>query len=142
MQLVLNEENLRKGWGSASEYWFSRKDYVIRSASELENYERPEDISQSAYFLSLGFIPYFNVSDVEVMRAFVQSNGNPKIIAAFDKVADADYVETFWKYFNAYKEFSDKFDSFETEYVRKKAADWCYENGVNYTFDEETQETD
>lgn len=44
-------------------------------------------------------------------------------------------MRLFWKYFNAYKEFSEKFDAFQTEYVRKKAADWCYENGIDYTLD-------
>lgn len=137
MQLVLNEENLRKGWGSASEYWFSRKDYRICNVSDLNYDEHSGDVSQTEFFLSQGLIPYFNVTNREVMHAFISSTGNKKIIDVFDKVDEENFVETFWKYFNAYKEFSDKYDAFETEYVRKKAADWCYENSVNFTFDEE-----
>lgn len=136
-QFVLNEENLRKGWSGASEYWYSRKDRCVRSMADLADLDQPEDTGTSAYLLSLGYIPYFYVTDVEVMRAFVQSIGNEKIKAVFDQTEDDALVETFWKYFNAYKEFSEKFDEFQTEYVRKKAADWCYENGVDYTFDTE-----
>ena len=123
-QFVLNEDNLRKGWGGASEFWFSRPDMQVHSMAELADLDHPEDTGTSAYLLSLGYIPYFYVTDGEVMRAFVQSIGNAKIKAVFDQTPD-----------DAYKEFSEKFDAFQTEYVRKKAADWCYENGIDYTFD-------
>ena len=134
-QFVLNEDNLRKGWSGASEFWFSRPDMQVHSMAELADLDHPEDTGTSAYLLSLVYIPYFYVTDGEVMRAFVQSIGNAKIKAVFDQTPDDAVVETFWKYFNAYKEFSEKFDAFQTEYVRKKAADWCYENGIDYTFD-------
>ena len=113
-QFVLNEDNLRKGWSGASEFWFSRSDMQVHSMAELADLDHPEDTGTSAYLLSLGYIPYFYVTDGEVMRAFVQSIGNAKIKAVFDQTPD---------------------DAFQTEYVRKKAADWCYENGIDYTFD-------
>ena len=113
-QFVLNEDNLRKGWSGASEFWFSRQDMQVHSMAELADLDHPEDTGTSAYLL--------------------QSIGNAKIKAVFDQTPDDAVVETFWKYFNAYKEFSEKFDAFQTEYVRKKAADWCYENGIDYTF--------
>ena len=30
-QFVLNEDNLRKGWSGASEFWFSRPDMQVHS---------------------------------------------------------------------------------------------------------------
>lgn len=119
-QFVLNEDNLRKGWSGASEFWFSRQDMQVHSMAELADLDHPEDTGTSAYLLSLGYIPYFYVTDGEVMRAFVHSIGNAKIKAVFDQTPDDAVVETFWKYFNAYKEFSEKFDAFQTEYVRKR----------------------
>ena len=116
-QFVLNEDNLRKGWSGASEFWFSRQDMQVHSMAELADLDHPEDTGTSAYLLSLGYIPYFYVTDGEVMRAFVHSIGNAKIKAVFDQTPDDAVV-----------------DAFQTEYVRKKAADWCYENGIDYTF--------
>ena len=72
-QFVLNEDNLRKGWSGASEFWFSRQDMQVHSMAELADLDHPEDTGTSAYLLSLGYIPYFYVTDGEVMRAFVQS---------------------------------------------------------------------
>lgn len=92
----------------------------VHSMAELADLDHPEDTGTSAYLLSLGYIPYFYVTDGEVMRAFVHSIGNAKIKAVFDQTPDDAVVETFWKYFNAYKEFSEKFDAFQTEYVRKR----------------------
>ena len=77
-QFVLNEDNLRKGWSGASEFWFSRPDMQVHSMAELADLDHPEDTGTSAYLLSLGYIPYFYVTDGEVMRAFVQSIGNAR----------------------------------------------------------------
>ena len=92
-QFVLNEDNLRKGWGGASEFWFSRPDMQVHSMAELADLDHPEDTGTSAYLLSLGYIPYFYVTDGEVMRAFVQSIGNAKIKAVFDQTPDDAVVE-------------------------------------------------
>ena len=94
-QFVLNEDNLRKGWSGASEFWFSRPDMQVHSMAELADLDHPEDTGTSAYLLSLGYIPYFYVTDGEVMRAFVQSIGNAKIKAVFDQTPDDAVVETF-----------------------------------------------
>ena len=56
-QFVLNEDNLRKGWSGASEFWFSRQDMQVHSMAELADLDHPEDTGTSAYLLSLGYIP-------------------------------------------------------------------------------------
>ena len=53
-QFVLNEDNLRKGWSGASEFWFSRQDMQVHSMAELADLDHPEDTGTSAYLLSLG----------------------------------------------------------------------------------------
>lgn len=125
MQLVLTEKNLRYAWGSATEYWFSRTDYSIYKSSDLpcEDY---------ASLVEMGFIPFLTISNEEVIRAYIKFLNNPKMSAKFDGLSSYDCVETFWKYFNAYKDVSAGFDSFEKEYVTKKVTDWCNENGVAY----------
>lgn len=42
-QFVLNEDNLRKGWSGASEFWFSRQDMQVHSMAELADLDHPED---------------------------------------------------------------------------------------------------
>ena len=37
-QFVLNEDNLRKGWSGASEFWFSRQDMQMHSMAELADF--------------------------------------------------------------------------------------------------------
>lgn len=125
MQLVLTPENLRYAWGSTTEYWFSRTDYSIHKNTDLpcEDYTK---------LVELGFVPFITISNEEVIRAYINSLNNPKVSSKFDGLSSYDCVEVFWKYFNAYKDISDGFDSFENEYVMKKVTDWCDENGVEY----------
>lgn len=125
MQLILTPENLRYAWGSTTEYWFSRTDYSIYKSSDL-----PCD-DQTKLF-ELGFIPFLTISNEEVIRAYIGSLNNPKVSAKFEGLSTYDCVEVFWKYFNAYKDISAGFDSFENEFVMKKVTDWCDENGVQY----------
>lgn len=125
MQLVLTEENLRYAWGSTTEYWFSRTDYSIHKYVDLP-------IDDTAQLVELGYIPFLTISNEEVIRAYIKSLGNEKVEAVFDKLNSYDCVETFWKYFNAYKDISTGFDSFEKKYVTDKVVSWCEENSVNY----------
>lgn len=125
MQLHLSGENLRYAWGSATEYWFSRTDYSIYKYSEL-----PCD--DQARLLELGFIPFLTISNEEVIRAYIKSLNNPKVSNVFDKLSTYDCVETFWKYFNAYKEISEGFDDFENQYLKNKVIGWCDENAIEY----------
>ncbi len=129
---VLDADSLRKGWSGADQFWFSLNDYTIRDILSLSDIETPDDMSQSAYFLSLGYIPYFTVSDEEVMRAYVSGLSNTKLKNAFSKIDNEKYVETFWKYFNIYPELSENWDGFEDEYVLNKAVAWCEQNSIDY----------
>ena len=95
--------------------------------------DRPDQISQSAYFVSIGYIPYFTVSNEEVMRAYVDTLSNPKLKTALSKIDDNDYVESFWKYYNVYPQLFDGFEDFQHEYALNKAKKWCEENSINYT---------
>lgn len=128
----LDEENLRKAWGGSCEYWFSTKDYSVRDVVELIDYDAVEETSKASYLISLGYIPYFAVSDEEVMYAFVQTLDNEKLKAIFDKTGADDYKEMFWKYYNIYPELSDNFNDFEKSYLLNKAIKWCQGNNINY----------
>jgi hypothetical protein len=129
----LNSESLRKGWGGADQYWFSLNDYKIRDVSTLAQIDRPEHISQSAYFVSIGYIPYFIVTNEEVIRSYVETFENEKLKSVFSKLDSNNYVESFWKYFNVYPQISEGLDEFEDKYVLNKAINWCKENAINYT---------
>lgn len=129
----LDKDALRKAWGGEDQYWFSLNSYKVKEAHDISQDARGEQISQSAYFVSIGYIPYFTVSNEEVMRAFVESLTNNKLKLALSKIDSENYVESFWKYFNIYPEMSEGYNDFEDSYVLEKAKKWCNENGINYS---------
>ena len=126
MKLILTEENLRFAWSSTSEYWFSRTNYSIVKYNDL-----PTD--DHTRLIELGYIPFVTISNEEVIRAYIKSLNNPKLSSKFDAISSVDFVETFWKYFNAYKDVSDGFAEFEKKYVLDKVVSWCEENAVSYS---------
>lgn len=136
-ELVLSKDILSKGWGGVDQYWFSVKDYTISDISTLAAIDKPDDVSQTEYFLSLGYIPYFAVNNEEVIRAYVDVLDNKKLMAAMKKIDDKDYVESFWKYFNAFPQLAHDWEYFESDYLLKKAIDWCDENGIPYSVPKE-----
>ena len=130
----LNAENLKKAWGASCERWFSLKDYTISDVIELIDYDVANSSDESAdeYLIKKGYIPYFAVSNEELMYSFIQTLDNQKLKAVFDKVSADDYTETFWKYYKLYPELSDGFHQFETKYLLDKAVKWCELNKINY----------
>ncbi len=131
--LELNDDTLRKGWGGVDQYWFSLSDYKIKDITELANLDRPEQMSQTEYYVSIGCIPYFVLTNEEVMRAYVDTLDNAKLKAVLQKIDDDNYVESFWKYFNVYPQMEEHWEQFENEYLLNKAVDWCKRNGINYS---------
>ena len=132
--LELDEGNLRKGWGGAGEYWFSLRTFNVKSDAELLSLDCPENMSHSEYLVSLGYIPYFSVTNEEVIRAFAPTIEREKLRKKISDYSGGDYVENFWKYFHIYPEISDPYIKFEAAYVKKKAAEWCGENNIDYEF--------
>ncbi len=132
MQLLLDEKTLRKGWSSAFEYWFSHRDYTVKAYSDMPSFDKPDGISQTAFFMQQGYIPFFTLSNEEVIRKYIESTNKSKLIATFSSLSGPELVETFWKYFNAYKDISKEFPEFEKSYLLKKAVSWCEENGIEY----------
>ena len=129
----LDEDALKKGWGDENQYWFSLKTYKIKFHYEFADYERPDDISETQFMLSLGYIPYFRVARIELAKAYIDVVGSDKLKAKLNKIADdKEYIESFWKYFNAYPHLSDGYEIFQEQYLRKKAINWCEDNGINF----------
>lgn len=130
----LNEKNLKQAWGASCERWFSLKDYTISDVIDLINYDnaQSDDESTDEYLMNKGYIPYFAVSNEEVMYSFIQTLENKKLKAVFDKVSADDYTETFWKYYKLYPELSEGFHNFENQYLLDKAIKWCELNNIEY----------
>lgn len=129
----LSKDALRKAWSSAEQYWFSLNDYKIKDVTTLAQMDKPESITGSAYYVSIGYIPYVTVSNIEVMRAFAQTISNKKLKENLAKISDEDYVESFWKYLNIYPELSESYNDFEDTYVLEKTKAWCEENAIKYS---------
>ena len=139
MTLLIDDELLQKCGGGASEYWFSYGDYTIKNISELDEMDKPDDVGQTAYFVSLGLIPFVSVSNEEVMRAFVKQRGSAKLNGILQKVHSDDFIETFWKYFNAYPELKEGLVEFGDQFIVHKLIEWCKENNINYELSENIQ---
>ena len=126
MKLLLDEMTLRFVWGSSGEYWYSRIDSQIHSSAELERADT-EDL------MANGFIPFLTISNEEVIRAYIKFLDNKKVSAVLEKLSGNEYIDTFWKYFNAYSSISEGFDEFENKFVIDKVKDWCEANSIEYT---------
>lgn len=126
MKLLLYEMTLRFVWGSSGEYWYSRIDSQIHSSAELECADT-EDL------MANGFIPFLTISNEEVIRAYIKFLDNKKVSAVLEKLSGNEYIDTFWKYFNAYSSISEGFDEFENKFVIDKVKDWCEANSIEYT---------
>lgn len=128
----LDPINLRKCWGGTNQYWFSLRDYNVKDIDTLSSLDKPDDVSQSTYLVSIGYIPYFVVTNEEMVRAFVESVSNPKIKKALSHIDESNFVDSFWKYVNVYPELSNDLNTFEDKYILDKAIKWCDENGIKY----------
>lgn len=129
MHLLLDKDVLRAVWDSAGENWFSRVDYNVHSSTEL-------DCKDGKSLLEAGFIPFLTISNEEAIRAYVKSIDNKKVSLVLDKLAGNEFVDTFWKYFNAYPQISKGYDEFEKLYVLGRLKVWCDENSIEYKVNE------
>lgn len=135
MNFVINSDARKKCGNGTDEYWFSYKDYKIKHISELSDVESPDATDKTSYFISLGLIPYINVTNEEIMRAIVETYAGEKLKDIFSEISSEDYVETFWKYYNVYPELAKDTDEFMKNYINKRIVSWCEENEIDYTVD-------
>lgn len=135
MELLINSDLLKKCGSGASEYWFSYKDYTVKNIRDLDTGAKPDDMGQTTYFVSIGLIPFVTISHEEIIRAFINERGSEKLQSILDKIHGEEFIETFWKYFNAYPELQEGANEFVSSYVCKKVADWCNENSISYRFE-------
>lgn len=132
MELVIDDELLQKCGGGSSEYWFCYGDYTIKNISEIDDMEKPDDVGQTAYYVSLGLIPFLSVSNEEIMRAFVKHRGSAKLNGILQKVHSDNFIETFWKYFNVYPELKVGLNEFAQDFMLNRLRGWCEENNIKY----------
>lgn len=142
MVFEIDNEALRKGWSNKFTYWFNPSTYMLQSVEMLGEFENGAEAgTAAAHLIAKGYIPYFTISEEEVVRHFIAQLGNKKLAAIFANTPQGELRETFWKYFNAYKEISEQYESFEDVYLRDKAKEWCEDNSVHYCFvDDDTQQ--
>ncbi len=134
MELIINSELLKKCGGGSSEYWFSYNNYSVINIRDLDTGNKPDDIGLTAYYVSIGLIPFITISNEEIIRAFVRKKASAKLKSIFDRISSDKFIEYFWKYYNAYPELESGLDEFASEYSRNKVAEWCEGNNVNYRF--------
>ena len=129
----INDDVLKKVWDSSGEQLYSVSGGKLFNAREFSDNDRPDNISQTHYFLQMGYIPFVNITNDEALRAYKNTLRNDKIKAALDSVDDDKFNDTFWKCFNLYPDLLDDFNKFEKKYVLSKVESWCRENGIQYS---------
>ena len=133
---AINETTLQKGWGAEGQYWFSLNDYSIKEHSAFALYDRPNEMTEEAFMLTLGYIPYYRVKRMALAKSYVQQMSNRKLQDAFARISDDDYIESFWKYFNAYPEEFSGYEAFQQTYLKENMKKWCADNGIVYEISE------
>lgn len=129
---AIDEETLQKGWGDEGQYWFSLNDYTVKEHSVFAHYDRPHEMTEEAFMLTLGYIPYFRVKRLELAKAYVETISNQKLKGALSQIENESYIEVFWKYYNAYPEVFAGYEAFQNDYLKNKALQWCADNGIAY----------
>ncbi len=132
MVLIIDSGLLNKCGCGSSEYWFSYIDYSVKNIRDLDTGNKPDDMGQTAYFVSIGLIPFITISNEEIIRAFLRERANKKLKAILENINGDKFIEAFWKYFNAYPELHDGLNEFSSEYSKKRVAAWCEENNISY----------
>ena len=136
MKLKINSELKHKcGYGS-SEYWFSFKTFTVESLSDLSA-DVSGDEEKEEYYRSLGLIPFLSISNEEIMRSFVNAKCSAKITNELHQIKGEEFIEAFWKYYNAFSEFKEGFESFLMEYATVRICRWCDNNGIDYIFEDD-----
>lgn len=135
MELIINSDLINKCGSGSSEFWFSYKDYTVKNIRDLDTDAKPKDMGQTTYFVSIGLIPFVTISNEEIMRSFIKEKCHDKIKSVLDKIDGEEFVDTFWKYFNAYPELKDGADVFANRYMHNRIAQWCEENNISYRFE-------
>ena len=84
MELLINSDLLNKCGSGSSEYWFSYRDYTVKNIRDLDTGEKPEDMGQTTYFVSIGLIPFITISNEEIIRGFINEKGSEKLKSILD----------------------------------------------------------
>ena len=134
MKLVINSELKNKCGHGSSEYWFSNKDYSVKSISNIAATFN-DDKEKDEYFRSIGYIPFLTISNEEIMRSFVNAKCSIKLNNELHKLKGEEFIEAFWKCYNAYPEFKEGFEEYQNEYVTVRIARWCNDNDIDYVFE-------
>ena len=50
---------------------FLYRDYTVKNIVDLDTGEKPEDMGQTTYFVSIGLIPFITISNEEIIRGFI-----------------------------------------------------------------------
>ncbi len=133
MKFVINSSVIKECGNGTDEYLFSYKDYTIKSISSIIIDEKTHGMAKAEYFSSMGLIPFVDISNEEILRSFIDEQGSTKLKDILNKVDSKDFVDTFWKYFNAYPELQkNTLIKFSDRYILNKIVAWCNDNNIEY----------
>lgn len=125
-QFVITSEILLKVeydlWEDGEDkYFFDYDSYEIRPKDEMV---------EGSYT-----IPLVHFSQVTVMKDFIASMNNRKLIEEFRSLSDKETWSRFWIHFDDDGPLSSRWHEFDENYRKKRITDWCENNGISFRMD-------
>ena len=96
---------------------------------DYDSYEiRPKDGTVEGNYV----IPLVHVSEVTVMKEFITSLNDKRLLKIFQPLSDKEAWSTFWVYFDDDGIRSSRWHEFEENYRMKMITAWCEDNGISF----------
>ena len=125
-QLVITSDVMSKVYydlweDSEDRYFFDYDSYEIR---------KKDEIVDGSYV-----IPLVHISQAAVMKEFIVSLNDRRLIQVFKPLSDEEVWSRFWTYFDDDGLRSSRWHEYEENYCKKFIIDWCGKNGISYRMD-------
>ena len=77
-------------------------------------------------------IPLIHVSQVSVMKAFINDLNDRKMSAAFKELSDKELWSRFWLFFDDDGIKSSRWHEYENRFCQNLITNWCKESEISY----------
>lgn len=104
-------------------FYFDYANYNLWDVADIENVE--------------GMIPFVRIREVDVMKEFIVSLNDRKLLSKFTPLSDKEFWHQFWKYFDDDSVKSERWGEYDRNFRMDSIVKWCKENGIAYKLEVE-----
>ena len=99
-------------------FYFDYANYNLWDVADIENVE--------------GMIPFVRIREVDVMKEFIVSLNDRKLLSKFTPLSDKEFWHQFWKCFDDDSVKSERWGEYDRNFRMDSIVKWCKENGIAY----------